>query len=1307
MKIKSLALLICAVLPSFSALAENIPVIQIAWKGNTYPAIMVKMKAAPGLTRQQLPALLTLDDPSLSVNAAFKHATARGTEISELQALDAKYGFDRYLRIAIPDERKRDIAYINGIVEALKQNANVEVVYPEAELVPHDAVKTGRTAKQLKVIDYRSLQYYTKGPNDSSPSYSLGGVNRDSVNQFEGHDGSNVTILSHELGMWNQNHINLPKAAFILGTPNSNQAMTDHDTASVGIMAATDIGAGVKGLAWNTRMAYAAAGSDQLYNAIPRLQAGDVVQIGFEISGGQQAGCADVCALPLESQQAYFDVLKALTDKGVHVIEAAANGNVDLDNSAFGGLFDLKKRDSGAILAGAINPVDSMRASFSNYGSRVTSASWGLYVTSTGYGDLARPNANETYTWQFSGTSSANPIIAGAVASLSSIAKAHGKTVTPRQMRDIIHDTGTSLASTTSTLIGTQPDMGRAVEKILELDGEVISGEAPVISVDRATINTVATSTSWSYPVTASSDQANVSWEWKFISGDSSIRLSNTSSDSTTIIVPANVGNTQARFQVTATNGSGKSSTTDVTIVVTQPTVVIVGVDSMDTNSPARMFAQANFEQASYAWQLLKDGQPVTGGIDQNGQIKAGLPAGNYVAEVTATNTTQGTRTATTRHSISVTGEAVQNNDAAFIQALQMAISATDNERSVTFNGNVTSTQAATSTPTYSWVLPAGAQGSSDGLPSQRFTINKTSQPQTLTVNVTVNAGTESRVLTQTLTVPALTSNGGENDKAPLLNVDRRIINTVASNVAWSYPIVASSDQANVAWEWKFISGNSNIRLSGSTSDRTFISVPANAGNTQARFQVTATNSNGKATSTEVSIVVAQPVVVIAGVKSMDTASPVKLYTQANFEQAGYAWRLLKDGQVVSNGIDQNGQIQSGLTAGDYVAEVTATNTAQGIRTATATHAIKVTGETVQNNDAAFIKALQMAFSTTDNGDSVTFNGFVTSSTVATSAPTYNWSLPAGAQGGSNNLASQRFTIAKTSQPQTLAVNVTVKAGSESRVLTKTITVPAKEVPNTDAAFINALQMALSSTDNGNSVTFSGNVTSAQAATSAPTYSWSLPAGAQGGSNGLASQRFTIAKTSQPQTLAVNVTVKAGTQSRVLTKTITVPAKEVTNTDAAFINALQMALSSTDNGNNVTFSGNVTSAQAATSAPTYSWSLPAGAQGGSNGLASQRFTIAKTSQPQTLAVNVTVKAGTQSRVLTKSITVAALANNDDGGYPQWAFGTAYKAGDVVTHKGKNFECVVAGWCSQAGEFSQLHYEPGVGLNWSMAWKKHN
>lgn len=160
------------------------------------------------------------------------------------------------------------------------------------------------------------------------------------------------------------------------------------------------------------------------------------------------------------------------------------------------------------------------------------------------------------------------------------------------------------------------------------------------------------------------------------------------------------------------------------------------------------------------------------------------------------------------------------------------------------------------------------------------------------------------------------------------------------------------------------------------------------------------------------------------------------------------------------------------------------------------------------------------------------------------------------------------------------------------------------------------------------------------------------------------------------------------------------------NNDQAFINALTMSMQSTDNSDSVTFSGTVTSSSAATSTPGYQWTLPAGALGGSNGLAQQQFTVNKTGQVQNLKVKVKVTAGKETRELERDITVPA--QTETGQYPLYKPGFGYKAGDIVKNKnGDLFECKpwpYSGWC---GSTSAQHYEPGIGLNWSDAWNRYS
>ena len=199
---------------------------------------------------------------------------------------------------------------------------------------------------------------------------------------------------------------------------------------------------------------------------------GDIILIEQQTSG-PSGPCAlpDYPYIPVEYYQVWFDAIQMATADGRIVVEAAGNGGCNLDNAAYGGLFNRAVRDSGAIIVGAgaapgcTSPARS-RLSFSCYGSRLDVQGWGECVVTTGYGDLyAGAGPNEYYTAWFSGTSSASPIVAGAAGSLQSACFAStGSVLSPATVRQILVDTGTPQDMSVAGHIGPLPDLAVAVQ---------------------------------------------------------------------------------------------------------------------------------------------------------------------------------------------------------------------------------------------------------------------------------------------------------------------------------------------------------------------------------------------------------------------------------------------------------------------------------------------------------------------------------------------------------------------------------------------------------------------------------------------------------------------------------------------------------------------------------------------------------------------------------------------------------------------------------------------------------------------------
>ncbi len=281
-------------------------------------------------------------------------------------------------------------------------------------------------------------------------------------------------------GGWNAKHEDLPGARIthVVGRPIADPSWRAHGTAVLGEVVGQDNGKGVIGIAPEVERVFTASiggttVADALDEAAARLRAGDVLLIELQGTGPRGR------YVPVEYWDDNFEVIRAAVDRGIVVIEAAGNGNENLDHTVYKHKFDPRTRDSGAILVGAGGPprpgfTDRARLDFSNYGARVDVQGWGRKVTTLEYGDLQRCKGSDRaytdrhYTGEFSGTSSASPIVAGAAVLIESFARAKlGHVVTPEELRAVLRATGSPQTGNVREHIGPRPDLVQALDALV------------------------------------------------------------------------------------------------------------------------------------------------------------------------------------------------------------------------------------------------------------------------------------------------------------------------------------------------------------------------------------------------------------------------------------------------------------------------------------------------------------------------------------------------------------------------------------------------------------------------------------------------------------------------------------------------------------------------------------------------------------------------------------------------------------------------------------------------------------------------
>lgn len=300
------------------------------------------------------------------------------------------------------------------------------------------------------------------------------GINAQYAWGFPGGDGAGTTIIDVERG-WQLDHEDLEAAGITLlagmNVKDRYGGNYPHGTSVLGEMLMVDNSIGGVGIIPSAQGHV--VGIQRTVNGGPMenqpeaiLDAASFLEFGDAMLLEMQVGDINFDLWPVEINDAEYDAIRLATALGITVIEPAANGGMNMDEPVVrdgdttGHSFLNRNspdfRDSGAIMVGAGSSTHPRtRLYFSNYGSRVDVHSWGENILTSSVN-----GAYEDIYSNFSGTSGAAPIIAGAALSIQGMVAANrGSKLSPAELRSLITMGGTPSANACSDKIGVQPDL--------------------------------------------------------------------------------------------------------------------------------------------------------------------------------------------------------------------------------------------------------------------------------------------------------------------------------------------------------------------------------------------------------------------------------------------------------------------------------------------------------------------------------------------------------------------------------------------------------------------------------------------------------------------------------------------------------------------------------------------------------------------------------------------------------------------------------------------------------------------------------
>ncbi|MGZ9123850.1 MAG: S8 family peptidase [Candidatus Binatia bacterium] len=394
----------------------------------------------------------------------------------------------QYFKVEAADDQLDELA------EQLRQQPGVTAAYikPPAEPpVLNDMLPRSAEAAPL-TVDFSSRQGYLQ----AAPA----GIDAPFAWAMSGGKGDGVRVIDIE-GAWLFTHEDLVgnQGGIVGGTPSADIAWRNHGTAVIGEIGGDENAFGITGIAPNANQRaisiFGGVGSAQaIKDAADLLSAGDIILIELHRAGPRhnfQARLDQRGYIAIEWWPDDFDAIRYAISRGVIVVEAAGNGAEDLDDAIYqnpapgfpsnwSNPLRRSNRDSGAIVVGAGAPPpgthgrnhgpDRSRLDFSNYGALIDAQAWGREVTTTGYGDLQGGDEKQWYTDQFSGTSSASPIVVGVLTCMQGVLRAQGRRLlTAATARSLLRSTGSPQLDApgrpATQRIGNRPNLRQMIQQ--------------------------------------------------------------------------------------------------------------------------------------------------------------------------------------------------------------------------------------------------------------------------------------------------------------------------------------------------------------------------------------------------------------------------------------------------------------------------------------------------------------------------------------------------------------------------------------------------------------------------------------------------------------------------------------------------------------------------------------------------------------------------------------------------------------------------------------------------------------------------